>query len=169
MNETSQTKSSLSKWVRVVFGVSLGLNLLVIGLLVGTIMRFGDTEGRRPPPHSMGTALYRELPHEDRKALRKSSQMRASHSKEQRIAEAEAFTAALRASPFDKDAVKTVLNEQAKYRLEWQETAQIAWLERVSQMSVEARSEYADRLYEALTHAHRPDRHERGQRRNQEN
>lgn len=164
MTETSQTKTGLSTWVRVVFGVSLALNLLVVGLLVGTFMRFGDKEGRRPPPHSMGTAMYRELPREDRKALRKNSQSRANHSKDFRASEAEAIAAALRTSPFDKGAVQSVLDMQAEHRLDWQQTTQAAWLERVSQMSVEARLEYADRLFEALTRKRGPDRHERGQK-----
>lgn len=168
MNETSQAKPSLSRWVRVVFGVSLALNFLVIGLLVGTFIRFGDTKGRRPPPHSMGTAMYRELPHEDRKALRKNSQARANHSREFRSNEAEAIAEALRASPFDKKAVQALLKGQAEHRLKWQESTQSAWLDRVSQMSSEARSEYADRLYEALTQPRGSDRHERGQRRKQQ-
>lgn len=162
MNEASKTKTGLNIWVRVVFGVSLALNLLVIGLLVGTFMRFGDKEGRRPPPHSMGTAMYRELPLEDRKALRKNSQSRANHSKEFRTSEAEAIAAALRTSPFDKGAVQSVLDAQAEHRLDWQKTTQAAWLERVSQMSAEARLEYSDRLFEALTRKRGQDRHERG-------
>jgi uncharacterized membrane protein len=168
MNEKSPAKTGLSTWVRVVFGLSLALNLLVVGLLIGTVVRFGDKDGRRPPPHSMGTAMYHELPHEDRKALRKNSQARASHSKEFRAAEAEAIAAALRTSPFDKGAVQAVLDGQAEHRLKWQETTQTAWLDQVSQMSMEARLEYADRLYKALTQPRGRDRHGREQRRKQD-
>ena len=151
MNETSQIKTRLRTWIRVVFGLSLALNFLVIGLVIGTVVRFGGTEGGRPHPHSMGVALYRELPQADRKALRENSRRHAFHSKETRIVEADAIAAALRIHPFDKEAVRAVLEEQAQYRIGWQKTAQNAWLDQVSQMTVADRSDYADRLQASLT------------------
>ncbi|MFT4959489.1 MAG: putative membrane protein [Paracoccaceae bacterium] len=157
MSETSQTKPRLSTWVSVVLGLSLALNLLVIGLVVGTFIRFSDMEGRRPPPHSMGAAMYRELPKSDRVALRQNSQRHATHSMETRVAEAAAIAAALRMHPFDEKAVQAVLDEQAEYRIGWQKTAQIAWLDQVSQMSSADRSEYVDRLQKSLTRHHDAD------------
>lgn len=151
MNETTQTTTGPRLWLRIVFGISLALNLLVIGLVVGAVVRFGGIEGRRPPPHSMGAAMYRELPQADRKALREASQRRTNHSMESRVAEADAIAAALQADPFDRGAVQVVLDEQAQHRIGWQKTAQLAWLDRVSQMSVSNRSDYADRLRDSLT------------------
>ena len=151
MTETEHPKSRLSTRLRLVFGMSLALNFLVIGLLVGAAFRFADTEGRRLPPHTLGTAMYREMPRADRAFLRKTSQYRAEHAKEFRIAEATAIADALRMTPFDRDAVQSVLDTQAEQRIGWQKKTQSAWLDRVSQMNVEDRTEYADRLYLSMT------------------
>lgn len=161
MNQTTPTTTGPRLWLRIVFGISLALNLLVIGLVVGAIARFGGMEGRRLPPHSMGAAMYRELPRADREALREKSQTRATHSVESRVAEANAIAAALRADPFDKGAVQVVLDEQAQHRIGWQQSAQTAWLDRVSLMSIADRSEYADRLHGSLTRHRGSDHHGR--------
>lgn len=151
MTENAHPKPGLSTGLRVVFGVSLALNLLVIGLLAGAALRFADTEGRRPLPHSLGTAMYREMPREDREILRKNAQRRAEQSRKFRISEATAIADALRTSPFDRNALQEVLDKQAEQRIGWQKMTQTVWLNRISRMSVEDRTEYADRLYISMT------------------
>ena len=51
-------------WMRVLLGVSLALNLAVIGLAVGASFRLLGPDG--PLPHTFGGALIRALPAEDR-------------------------------------------------------------------------------------------------------
>ena len=55
-------------WLRVVLGLSLMLNLLIVGLVLGAVIRFGGP-GERPPPPT-GVAMFRALPSDDRRAMR---------------------------------------------------------------------------------------------------
>ena len=43
-------KETRRVWPRVVLVVSLGLNLLFVGLMLGAVARHGGPEGRRTPP-----------------------------------------------------------------------------------------------------------------------
>lgn len=138
-------------WGRVLLGVSLTLNLLVIGLAVGAALRFGGPGTADRPPPSIGATLYRELPREDRKAMRSAMKSPEKARKSDRKAEARRLGDALRAQPFDVDAVQSVLSEQAQARADWQGGVQQAWLARVTAMSDAERSDYADRLQKALT------------------
>lgn len=151
MTDLTQKPLGTLMWVRIALGVSLALNLLVVGLVVGAMFRFGDAEGRRPPAHSIGAAMFRELPQEDRKALREDMVNRPTHSAASRATETKAIAAALREDPFDPDVVLAILNEQAQDRIDWQQSAQQAWLDRVEQMSVTDRADFADRLNESLS------------------
>jgi len=154
--ETKPPKTRL--WVRVLLGVSLALNLLVLGLVGGAMLRFGGPEGMRAPPRSVGAALFRELPREDRRALRSG----AGESHDQRHArlkaDAEALGAALRATPFDAGAMEILLEGHAKTRADSHMFLQRAWLDRVVAMSDAGRQAYADRLERALSRTRGKDR-----------
>lgn len=149
MNDTSGRPRN---WLRIVLGVSLALNLLVVGLIVGAIVRFGDMDGHRSLPHSMGAAMFRELPREDRQALRQIAGDHPIRSQQLRAEEARLIADALQTNPFDRDAVQSVLDAQTQHRVSWQNSAQMAWLDQVSQMSTAVRSRYAERLYDSMTH-----------------
>lgn len=138
-------------WLRLAFGASLALNLLVIGLVAGTAFRYGGKDGMRPPPSSFGATMYRQLSRDDRRALRAA--MKNGGPKDQfarRKSEAQAIGAALRADPFDADAVETLLEGQASQRRDWQMSVQTAWMARLEKMSPAERTAYADRLEQAL-------------------
>ena len=158
MTDSTRKSSGIRTWVRIVLGVSLALNLLVVGLMVGAMVRFGGAEGRRPPPHSMGAAMFRELPKEDRRALRETGMNRPSYASSSRGSATGGIAAALRADPFDRGAVLLILNEQAQHRIDWQKSAQQAWLDRVELMSVADRADFADRLQDSLNRHHKSDR-----------
>lgn len=148
-------------WVRVLLGVSLALNLLVLGLIGGAMLRFGGPDGMRAPPRSVGAALFRELPREDRRALRAG----AGESHDQRHvrlkADAKALGAALRATPFDAGAMEALLEGHAKTRAESHMSLQRAWLDRVIAMSNAERQAYADRLERTLNRSKGKDRRKR--------
>lgn len=140
-------------WVRILLGVSLALNLAVIGLAIGAAVRFGGPDGAHRPSPPMGAILYRELPREDRKALRgRAFGSREEHAAKRRD-EAVAIDAALRAVPFDAAALGAFLDRQARDREAFQSAVQEAWLARVSGMSDAERAAYADRLMQAAKHA----------------
>lgn len=139
------------RWLRVALAVSLTLNLLVVGLVVGAAMRFGGPDGGHKPPPSMGAALYRELPRDDRKAVRAAMKSAHGQRKSDRATEAQRLGDALRAQPFDAAAVQAVMAVQAQARADWQGGVQQAWLARVAAMSDAERIDYANRLQKAMT------------------
>lgn len=145
-------------WMRVLLGVSLALNLLVAGLAVGAFARMGGPGGAHPAPRSLGGAMYRALPREDRRDL--LQQVRASDKPRTpgRVAQAEEIATVLRATPYDGAAMQVVVMRQLDGRQAWQTAMQAAWLERVAAMSPQERAAFADRLEEAATHK----KHKRG-------
>ena len=143
---------------KVLLVVSLALNLLFIGLIGGAMARFGG-----PGPHgghegarggSLGTAVFRALPKEDRRAMFRLM-VSSRSSKPEREAgaggqEALDLLANLRADPFNTETLLRFAEQQAdRYSNRRQQFAK-AWAERVSAMSVEERRAYADRLEDIL-------------------
>lgn len=141
-----QPKPETPRWMRILLGLSLALNLLIIGLVGGAMVRFGGPDGMRPSPRSIGAILYRALPGEHRRALRSHSrQTRGAHVK-QRRGQIMAVSAAIRAVPFDADAVVVVLDAHRSGLDQAQQSLQQAWLAQVEQMSDADRQAYAERL-----------------------
>lgn len=138
-------------WPRILLGASLALNLLVIGLAVGAALRFGGPDGARRPPPMLTATLYRELPHEDRQAIRDTMSDIPNDRGPGRKAVARQFAAALRAEPLDVAALETLLSEHALRRGDWQARANVVLLEQVEKMSAQERASYADRVEASLS------------------
>lgn len=139
-------------WPRVVLVVSLALNLLFVGLILGAVARHGGPDGRRGPP-SIGAALYRALPQEDRKELRDESHSLRDHKQraERDLAALQQVAATLRATPFDAQALSGMVNRDLDQRRGELAAMQAAWLQKIEQMSDAERRAYADRLLEVFT------------------
>ncbi len=150
MTDDNQLKPArLRPWLRIVFGVSVALNLAVAGLVAGAFLRPDKREaGHRPPP--IGAVLYRELSKEDRRVLRKA----ATGSHEERAArrgeDADALADALRSVPFDAARVDALLDQHGEQIEDFQRSVGKLWLDRVVKMSDDERAEYADRLHRAM-------------------
>lgn len=150
MAETERTRPRTRLWLRLLFGVSLALNLAVLGFVGGMMVRFGGPDAIRPPPHTIGAVLFRELPRGDQHALRAETGRAHGDRHARQRADAMAISAAVRAIPFDPAALNALLDEQATRRTGIQQSAQQAWLVRVAGMSQATRTAYADRLEQAL-------------------
>lgn len=150
MSMEQETKPGRRLWMRLLLGGSLALNLLFVGLFVGAAMRFGGPD-RKPPQPSVGAALFREMPREHRRAL--FSTMRSHHDIDgsRRASEAQAVVQALRAQPFDPDALSRVVGQQLNRRSTWLAATQDDWLARVAEMSAQDREAYADRIEQAVS------------------
>ncbi|MCL6283952.1 periplasmic heavy metal sensor [Ruegeria sp. 2012CJ41-6] len=135
-------------WVKLLLGVSLALNLAVAGLAVGAMLRFGGHDHKRPMPKTVGSMLYRALPDDDRKALR--TQTRAVHKARRGAKEVDlkAVITVLNAEPFDPQALREVIGQQAKARSAMFMAMQTAWIAQVLTMDDAERQVYADRLEE---------------------
>lgn len=137
------------RWVRWLLVASLALNLMFIGLAVGAAMRFGGPDRHGPP--SVGSALYRAMPSEDRAEIRAEMRaMREARRGDSVKAEAGAIAAALQATPFDPEALESLVEAQMSRQEAWFRGTQDAWLARVAAMTPEARSDYAKRLLDAV-------------------
>ncbi|NOD92133.1 periplasmic heavy metal sensor [Ruegeria sp. HKCCD4884] len=137
------------RWMPVVLVVSLALNLLIVGVAVGTVLRLKGGDHAKAPP-GFGPALYRALPKDDRKAMR--GELSGLHKKgtSGRKQDFEAMSQALRTVPFDPGAVEVLLLQQAQATAALQEALQTQWLARVTAMSDEERQAYADRLQDIV-------------------
>ncbi|MHA6262515.1 periplasmic heavy metal sensor [Arenibacterium sp. CAU 1754] len=150
MSMEPDTKPRRRLWMRLLFGGSLALNLLFVGLFVGAAMRFGGPD-RKPPQPSVGAALFREMPREDRRALFSSMRSHREINGGRRASEAQAVIQALRAQPFDPDALSRVVGQQLNRRSTWLAATQDDWLARVADMSAQDRNAYADRIEQAMS------------------
>ena len=86
---TGLTKRQRRMWLRILVIVSLTLNLLFIGLVAGTFARVGPP--MPPPPPSVGAAMFKAMPPDDRKEIRERMRgTRDMHRDERHASEAEA-------------------------------------------------------------------------------
>lgn len=154
MSDQAQIRQArCPRWFRVLLGVSLALNLLVAGLAIGAALRFGGPDGMRPPPRSMATAMIRAMPQDHRAAMWTQTRSEDADNRASRAADTEAVGVALRAVPFDADALAAVLQAVGTRRAALQARIQQAWLTQVAQMSDAERADYADRLEHMLERA----------------
>ncbi|MGR3804897.1 periplasmic heavy metal sensor [Marinibacterium profundimaris] len=147
-------------WLRVVLGLSLMLNLLIVGLVLGAVIRFGGP-GERPPPPT-GVAMFRALPSDDRRAMRDHLR-EALLPPSDRRSEAEDLAEVLSADPLDDAALLSVLDQHAARREAFQQELRQAWLGHVTTMTADERAAYAERLVE-FSDQHRHPEHGREDR-----
>ena len=162
------TSARTPLWLRIIFFLSLALNLLVAGLVIGHML--GDGPDRRVPRvDRMGGPMTFALSHEDRRAigdaLRKEYREndRPGHNRD---AQYRAFIAALRSDPYDAGQLADLLTDQREDAEERIALGHRLLLERISAMSAPDRAAFADRLEEGLNRRHDRDRpdHDRPER-----
>ena len=153
--QTPDAPPKKRRWLMPLLFVSLALNLLVAGLVVGHALspdaRF-DREGR-PARGVIGEPFVRALPPADRRALMRDVMQdrdRIRDSRESLKQRFDAFLAALRAVPFDTDEVRRLLQEQREAAVGRQEIGETLLMKRLDDMTDDERAAYADRLEESL-------------------
>ena len=145
------------RWMMPVLFISLALNLLVIGAVVGRALS-PDAPYKRdrvsgPVRSVIGEPFVRALSREDRKALLADLRQQDPKIRENREvlrARFAAFLEALRADPFQPDEVRRLLAEQRSAAQGRQELGEVLLLNRLQAMSTDERAAYADRLQERL-------------------
>ncbi|MGR3290045.1 MAG: periplasmic heavy metal sensor, partial [Paracoccaceae bacterium] len=129
MVETDSPKSKANPgWLRVVLFVSLVLNLLIVGLIVGTFYRVGSgIRGHvheNPPMYNLGYGAFgRALSADDRHNIGRALASRAEDltaNREDFRVSSLALLRALRAVPFEPAAVIKAMSEQQNKLLERQ-------------------------------------------------
>ncbi len=148
-------------WLRVVLFASLAVNLLVVGMVAGAIIRGGPpghgNVGRQVQTADFGFAPYvRALSPKHRRELgREMRELTGARqaNREEFIAFARSFLVALRAQPYDPAALNQKVASQQSRLFRHQEAGQRILLERLAQMSEPERAAYADRLERSLRRA----------------
>ncbi|NNE82083.1 MAG: periplasmic heavy metal sensor [Silicimonas sp.] len=156
MTDTPPEKPRRS-WIKAILFVSLALNLLVVGAIVG---RFLSPDGPRsrdrvegPVRSVIGEPFVRALSWDDRRALLedlKSETPRIRETRENLRQRFEAFLVALRADPFVPEDIGRLLEDQRQVAKGRQELGEMLLLRRLEAMSAEERAAYADRLERSL-------------------
>lgn len=147
------------KWM---LGLSLALNLVFIGFLIGVAWRVaGSDVGPRamgPAAQNYGAPFVRALPREARRALHRKLRSQASGlpSRAERRALYLSMIDALRSDPFDPAQIEALFAAQADGAERVQRVAQEGWLDLVTRMSEADRLAVADRLAEAIKRRGKP-------------
>ena len=144
------------RWMVPLLLVSLALNLLVAGIVVGWAVSPAGRWHREMGPTRgvLGAPFVRALPAEARRQMMRdlvAERGRIRDSRESLRARFEAFLVALRANPYDPEAVRELLAEQREVALGRQEIGEGLLLKRLVAMTGAERAEYADNLEAALS------------------
>ena len=137
---------------KILFGISLALNLLIVGAIGGAILRVG--KGPMAKHHASGFLYMRALNFEDKKALRKEIFRNKNSRKIIREKEHSSYISAvkiLKKDPFDRKAFEDLLDEQTKHSKTRQSSARVALVAQITGMTKEERLIYSERL-EDLVH-----------------
>lgn len=135
-------------WLKLVFGLSLALNLLVVGAVAGAAWRHGGPDKRAGGPSGppSGLMMLRALDRDDFRAVLSAARAQEPAPELDRAAYQAQLAAVLRAEDLDLAALDRLLalqQTQAGARLE---ALSEAWRTHVSAMPADARADYAARL-----------------------
>ena len=143
---TSTKFKSRNLW-KILFGISLGLNLLIVGAIGGAMIRM--SKGPAANHRGSGLLYMRALNFEDKKLLRQEIFKNKDNHKREMANEHTVYTSAitiLKRHPFDQNAFETLLDEQKKYANSRQRLARIALVKHIGNMTKQERMIYAKRL-----------------------
>jgi uncharacterized membrane protein len=146
------------RWLRWALIASLALNLLILSLVAGVLMR--GTPGRMVAAAGLwhyGHALPAPYRHDLGRALRASRGDWDGPRKALRGQRAE-LAAALRAEPFEIATVEAVLNEEAQIAGDLARRGTGLLLTQIDRMDPAERASYAEALMEAPRRSRRDDR-----------
>ncbi len=165
---TLPRRKMIMRWA---LALSLGVNLLFVGIFAGAAYRHaggadvrgGEGPGMRNYATPYVHALPREKRHALHRSLRQGNGQAAPLSRDARRALYQQMLTVLRTDPFDPIAAQNVLTAQRDAILGVQSAAQSAWLVEVTQMAANERAAYADALENVLKRGPRKRRRNKSQ------
>ncbi|MFT6675890.1 MAG: putative membrane protein [Sulfitobacter sp.] len=153
--QTPSRKSSRN--LRWALGLSLAVNLVIVGAIAGAVYRHSGGGGKDryhgPDMRSYATPYVRALPRDAQRALHDALRDRAGPkppSRSERKAQYAQMLTALRRDPFDQQSVQDILRAQSQAVIGMQDAAHGVWLQQISAMSDAERAAFADRLEQQL-------------------
>ena len=139
--------------MKITLVLSLSLNLLVVGMVVGTAGRMVGHMGTPPRIADTGGAYTAALAPRDRRAIGQamSEHYRSTNTARPSVREEyRTMIRVLRADPFDREAAQEVLDRQTEYADTRRTLSERVFLDRLEQMSQEERQKFVSRLVEVL-------------------
>ena len=149
---SNSTDLKQRKLWKILFGISLAINLLIIGALGGALSRAG--KGPMVKHRTSGFLYMRALNFEDKKVLRKKLFRDKDSRKIIRAKEHSSYSSAvkiLKKDPFDRKAFENLLDEQTRHSKSELGSARAALVAQIANMTKEERLVYSQRL-EDLVH-----------------
>lgn len=157
-DQTPVRPTRSGRGLRWALGISLALNLAVVGMVAGAMLRDGPGM-RGAMVRDLGFGPFTEaLSREDRRALRQALFERAPEirqARQQRQEDLQALVAILWAEPFDAAALAAAMAEQEARMVGQLRLGQTVLQERIAAMTPEARRGFAERLEDGLSHGGR--------------
>ncbi|MEM9578292.1 MAG: periplasmic heavy metal sensor [Pseudomonadota bacterium] len=150
MQDSEAIKPYAPRWMKILLGVSLAVNLAIAGVVVGVLLRPdgpGERFSRSPGLGAFGAPYMMALTKEDRRAVLGALRNSSKGEVPSRRARREIFDrvlTTLRATPFDASALENVISNQAAVSVTVQRRTQEAWLDVVARMDDAERARYAD-------------------------
>lgn len=155
MTPTEKPTGRSPLWMRWLLVGSLAVNLLVLGVAVGSFARHGPHGGG--PNARQDMFYFGALPRGDRDDIIKSLRERRDEGRSHRsdlYKEAALTIELLRAETLDTEALAQSIQRQRGYVSQHRAFGDQAFVAHLSGMSLAERRAYADRLQERLTHRH---------------
>lgn len=160
MADSAPPVAGCPRWLKIVLGLSLGLNLAILGTLAGFWLR---NDPPRDRPSSMGyavpyvIALPRDVRHGVFGAIRSDETLPKRGARRAHYSD---MIEVLRAEEFDQDRAKAILSLQGGEAARIQDVSQAAWLAAVAEMDPSERSAYAERIEKVVSRGKRGKKHE---------
>ncbi len=151
MTTTPSDKSS-HNWTRTILVISLALNLLVVGVILGAKFSGNSDERQHGPQNLAIGVLGSALERDDRRALGSAfrKEMRAQRDDRPARVVASQFLEVLRAPEFAPDDLEALMRAQFAATSASFDVGRALLLERITEMTPEERAAYADRLEEGV-------------------
>lgn len=152
MADPKNAARPISRRLRWALGLSLALNLIFVGFVLGAAYRFRDgPPGAVPHAGRFAEAYVRALPRPDRRDLRRA--LRGALRGEAGLVQRKRLFAevmdTLRQPQLDEARLKQLIDRQSQLSRRVERVVLQGWFDRISAMSPEERIAYADRV-EAL-------------------
>lgn len=150
MADAPPTRSGAPLWVRITLIVSLALNLLIIGAIVGALLGRGKPGDDPRAARDLAAAPFvMALERGERRELLARMREQSEPMRENRAmlrARFEALLTALRDEIFDRDRIEELLSGQREVATARQQIGEVVLLDHLEMLSLEDRRAYASRL-----------------------
>lgn len=159
MAQMTQTAPQRRNWLKLALGLSVGLNLLVAGAVIGGMIGHDRRMPRPPGDFGLGPLGAAFSPEDRRQMRRESAQAGAdvSQLRTELRGDLDALAAALEAEPWNEAAVRAQLAQMHAHAMQRAQIGEQVMLDRLGRMTVDDRRAYAERLRARLSDMGPPD------------